>query len=282
MPHPRRTRLHASGLLVLAVVLTGGAASAWTAPLPPPPPATVDPAPVVASDDDDESSQSERRGRRALDSLDYPWRGLGYTVEFRDYTGGTLGTANSRTKRIVVYVRRSQTHQSLRVTIAHELGHALDFEHGTTERRRQYRTVRELDQSARWYPCDRCSDYDSHAGDWAEVFASWLAGPGDFRSKVAGPPTREQLRRLTPLFRLPRSTSATPPASPRAAATASPSPSPTPDPLVPELPEGTPAAAAEDDEAGVLTTTVRPVPTILRLPGQAGVLRTAVPSAPRR
>lgn len=280
MPHLRRTRLHASGLLVLAGVLTGGAASAWTAPLPPPPPATVDPAPVVASDDDG-SSQSERRGRRALDSLDYPWRGLGYTVEFREYTGGTLGTANSRTKRIVVYVQRSQTHQSLRVTIAHELGHALDFEHATTERRREYRTVRELDQSARWFPCDRCSDYDSHAGDWAEVFATWLAGPGDFRSTVAGPPTGEQLRRLTPLFRLPRSTSATATATPRATATASASTRPTPRPLVPELPEGTPAAAAEDDEASVLTSTVRPVATVLRLPGRTGVLRTPDPSAAR-
>lgn len=280
MPHLRRTRLHASCLLVLAVVLTGGAASAWTAPLPPPPPATVDPAPVVASDDDDRSSQSERRGWRALDSLDYPWRGLGYTVEFRESTGGTLGTANSRTRRIVVYVKRSQTHQSLRVTIAHELGHALDFEHATAERRREYRTVRELDQSARWFPCDRCSDYDSHAGDWAEVFATWLAGPGDFRSRVAGPPTGEELRRLSPLFRLPRSTSATAAASPRATPTASASASPTPSPLVPDLPEGTPAAA-EDDEASLLVSTVRPVATVLRLPGQTGVLRTPDPTAPR-
>lgn len=173
-----------------------------------------------------EDSAAERRGSQALQSLQYPWRDLGYSVEFREYQGGQLGSANSRTKRIVIYVKRSQSEQSLRATIAHELGHALDFEHATVARRDDYRVIRRIDRRAQWYPCDRCSDYASHAGDWAEVFAYWLAGPGDFRSRVAGPPTRDQLQRLAPLFRIP-SEQAQPGASPR------PSPSPTrsPNPL---------------------------------------------------
>ena len=144
-----------------------------------------------------------QRGRDALESLDYPWRELGYSIEFREYSGGRLGSANSRTKRIVVYVKSGQSKQSLRVTIAHELGHALDFEHATVARRDEYRMVRRIDRSAPWYPCSGCRDYASPAGDWAEVFAYWLAGPGDFRSEVAGPPDARQLQRLARLFRVP-------------------------------------------------------------------------------
>ncbi len=187
------------------------------------------------------ATEAEQRGERALASLQYPWRQLGYAVEFRDYEGGTLGTASSRTKRIVIYVKRDHAHQPLRVTIAHELGHALDFEHATAERRQDYRAIRDLSQSARWYPCSGCRDYASHAGDWAEVFASWLAGPGDFRSEVAGPPDDEQLRRLGPLFQVPKAQAAPKAtASPKPSSTASPRPSAAPGSLVPTL---QPAAA---------------------------------------
>ena len=241
MPHLRRARLRASGVLVAAVVGTGGAASAWTAPAPAPATPVRD---AVTAAEGEQRSEAEQRGERALASLEYPWRELGYAVEFREYTGGTLGTANSRTKRIVIYVKKSQSHQSLRITIAHELGHALDFEHATVQRRRDYRTIRGLDQSARWFPCDRCTDYQSHAGDWAEVFAYWIAGPGDFRSEVAGPPTKDQLRRLTALFRLPRARAATPPPSATPRATPSASASPSPSRVLPTLPERTPAAVA--------------------------------------
>ena len=172
---------------------------------------------AVAAQDD---AAAVQRGRDALQSLPYPWQELGYSVEFREYSGGQLGTANSRTKRIVIYVKKSQSKQSLRVTIAHELGHALDFEHATVARRDDYRAIRGIAPRAQWYPCDRCSDYASPAGDWAEVFAYWLAGPGDFRSKVAGPPDQRQLQRLAPLFRIPSKRAETKP-SPR------PSPSPT-------------------------------------------------------
>lgn len=189
---------------------------------------------AVAEDD----SSAETRGRAALQSLQYPWRDLGYSIHFREYTGGQLGSANSRTKRIVIYVKDSQSEQSLRITIAHEIGHALDFEHATAARRDDYRIVRRIDRDAEWYPCDRCSDYASHAGDWAEVFAYWLAGPGDFRSEIAGPPTREQLRRLAPLFRLPAKKAAAPPPSPR------PSPSPTRSSSPTDIPDVLPTPSA--------------------------------------
>lgn len=185
---------------------------------------------TAAVADDDTGGTAEQRGREALQSLSYPWRDLGYSVEFREYRGGQLGSANSRTKRIVIYVKDSQSRQSLRVTIAHELGHALDFEHATVARRDDYRVIRRTDREEYWYPCDGCSDYASHAGDWAEVFAYWLAGPGDFRSEMAGPPDRQQLQRLAPLFRIP-SKQAQPPPSSRPAPRPAPSPTRSPDPV---------------------------------------------------
>lgn len=181
------------------------------------------------------SVEAQRRGEEALASLKYPWRDLGYSIEFRDHQGRTLGTANSRTKRIVIYVKRDHTHSALRVTIAHELGHALDFEHATTARRHDYRDIRELSQEARWYPCSGCTDYRSHAGDWAEVFAFWLAGPDDFRSEVAGPPSPEQLRRLGPLFQIPKAQAASSP-SPAASPTPAPRPTLLPGTAAPTLP----------------------------------------------
>ena len=148
----------------------------------------------------------EQRGRAALDSLRYDWRALGYRVVFRPYAGGSLGTANRRARLITVYVKRAQSEQSLRVTIAHELAHALDFEHGTTVRRDSYRRLRGLSGTGSWFPCSGCNDLASPAGDFAEVFALWLAGPGDFRSQLKPAPDARQLADLVPLFQLPRAT----------------------------------------------------------------------------
>ncbi|MCW2680838.1 MAG: hypothetical protein JWM62_2239 [Frankiales bacterium] len=164
---------------------------------------------------------AEQRGRAALRALDYDPAALGYRVRFLPYRGGALGTTNRPSRLITVYVQPGQSELTLRTTLAHELGHALDFAHGTPARRDAYREVRGL-PAGPWFPCDRCDDFTSPAGDFAEVFAVWLAGPGDFRSRLAGSPSPAQLRELAPLFRVP------PPAAGRAAPAPSPTPTPTP------------------------------------------------------
>ena len=169
----------------------------------------------------------EQRGRAALASLRYDWRRLGYEVRFRPYRGGQLGLADGAARVITVFVRPGQSELSLRATVAHELGHALDFEHGTEQRRRTYREVRGLGSASSWYPCQRCDDLASPAGDFAEVFAAWLVGNGDFRSRLGPPPTAAQLRRLTPLFH-PAAPSRRP-AGTRPSAAPSPASSPEPD-----------------------------------------------------
>ena len=175
----------------------------------------------------------EQRGRAALGALRYDWRALGYRVVFRPYRGGTLGTANRRTRVVTVFVSRTQSEQSLRATIAHELAHALDFEHGTRERRDAYRQLRGLTRTGPWFPCSRCDDLSSPAGDFAEVFALWLAGPGDFRSRLKAAPDADALADLVPLFRIPTRV----PRAPMPSPSASPSPRTTEDagPLPPVL-----------------------------------------------
>lgn len=180
-----------------------------------------------------------QRGRAALRALAYEPATLGYRLRFVPYRGGSLGTTNRPERLITVYVRPGQAELELRTTIAHEIGHAFDFTYGTPARRDAYRRLRGLPAGA-WFPCNRCSDFASPAGDFAEVFAVWLAGPGDFRSRLAGPPTPAQLGELAPLFR--------PPAAARPAA---PSPAPSPTPTqdrpskLPALPDPRPTTAPE-------------------------------------
>jgi hypothetical protein len=197
-----------------------------TAP-PPVPAAQPVPAPRPPTET---QPDPEQRGREALDALHYPWQDLGYAIRFRAGGGGSLlGVTDSRTRTITIFVRPGQSDLSLRATVAHELGHALDFVTGDDTQRRRYLELRGLPPDTTWFPCDRCSDYASGAGDWAEVFALWLVGPGDFRSELAGPPDAATLERIRVLFTPPSQRRAEPPPQP------SPTPSPTKKPLLPIL-----------------------------------------------
>jgi hypothetical protein len=202
-----------------------------------PPPAEEEPAALPVSAEAAGRAHSEphppaatqdvqERGRQALDAMRYPWQELGYTVRFEPARGQrVLGWTDAASRTIVVYVRPGQSEHSLRVTLAHEIGHALDFVTGDDAQRARYLELRGLRPGTPWFPCDRCSDYASPAGDWAEVFALWMFGPGDFRSEMAGPPDQDTLRAIVPLF-----------APPSARRSAAPAPAPTPTPSQPSKP----------------------------------------------
>ena len=144
-----------------------------------------------------------QRGADALASLAFPYRDLGYRIVFAPGRDSELGITNRRDRRITIFVRAGQSDLSLRATVAHELGHALDFSYGSEDRHRRYREIRGL-AGGRWYPCSGCDDFASPAGDFAEVFAASLVGTGDFRSRLAGPPSPSQLRALADLLTIPR------------------------------------------------------------------------------
>jgi hypothetical protein len=141
-----------------------------------------------------------QRGARVLASLHYPWQALGYSVVFLPGRDGYLGLTDAQAKRVTIWVRGTESDVVLAHTIAHELGHVLDFTHGISTRRALYLSLRGLAPGSEWFGCPGGTDFQTPAGDWAEVFAYWLAGPGDFRSTVGPVPTPAQLAALRSLF----------------------------------------------------------------------------------
>ena len=140
----------------------------------------------------------EEKGQAAMPMLRYPWRDLGYAVEFLPGRPGYLGLTYPGQRRIVLFVRECQTVNSVAHVFGHEVGHAVDLEYNDAVRRVEWERIRGF--HAPWFPCDGCSDYRSGAGDFAEVFAFLKATPHPFRSAVAGPPTVEQAAVLEPFF----------------------------------------------------------------------------------
>jgi hypothetical protein len=80
--------------------------------------------------------------------------------------------------------------------LAHELGHAFDLDNNTPDRRTRWRELRGIDPEAAWFGCNRCPDYNTPAGDFAETFAFLLLGPGNYHSRLAEAPTKDQIREL--------------------------------------------------------------------------------------
>ncbi len=126
-----------------------------------------------------------------------------WTIRFERYTGRYQGLTTSDTRTVTIWARPSDSRQELRITIAHELGHVLDFTTLTRADQQRYLRLRGRGSFpvSRWYPSNGTSDYASPAGDFAEVYALWTAGAGDFRSTFAPQPTSSQLQPIAQLFR---------------------------------------------------------------------------------
>jgi hypothetical protein len=136
-----------------------------------------------------------------LAALSYPWQKLGYSITFLPARPGVLGATYLEERRIEIYVRPDQAPLQLAHVIGHELGHAVDATYGTPERRREWMRLRGIDPTLEWWGCLGCRDYATPAGDFAEVFALWLAGPDSgFRGRLVGPPLQEDMHLLTRFF----------------------------------------------------------------------------------
>lgn len=116
------------------------------------------------------------RGNAALARLGYDVASIGYTISFHPHTGSHRGLTFTRRRHIEVYVRPSMTDAELDYVIAHELGHAVDHMRNSDEERGRWRAARGIDPHGSWWPTGTGSDFATPAGDFAECFASWLAG----------------------------------------------------------------------------------------------------------
>jgi hypothetical protein len=140
------------------------------------------------------------REEAALALIRFPWQKLNYEIVFLGPQRGYRAMTIAREQRIEIYARPGEDSRKLAYDIAHELGHAIDLIHNTPDTRRKWKELRGIDPATPWFGCSRCSDYNTPAGDFAETFALLMLGPGQFRGRIAPPPTMEQGAALTAYF----------------------------------------------------------------------------------
>jgi hypothetical protein len=139
---------------------------------------------------------SERLHKEVLALIRFPWKKLGYEIAFMGPRPGYRAMTISEQRRIEIYNRPGDSPLLTAYDLAHELGHAVDLDNNTPERRTRWRELRGIDPEAAWFGCNRCPDYNTPAGDFAETFAFLLLGPGNYHSRMALPPTKDQISAL--------------------------------------------------------------------------------------
>jgi len=194
------TRARAAGPTLAVAPLTAPAPVSAVQPTPAAAPAqaagTTSATTVPTPDPADLSPGWEQRwGAAALAGISYPWQQLGYSVEFLSGRPGLLGATFPSSHTVEIFVRQGETFDRMKHALAHELGHVVDLKYGNAGRRAQWQTLRGIDTSHSWFLWGG-RDYASPAGDFAETFAYWQAGPSDYSDY--GPPT--DLAPLLPFF----------------------------------------------------------------------------------
>jgi hypothetical protein len=139
---------------------------------------------------------SERLRREVLALIRFPWKKLGYEIAFMGPRPGYRAMTIADKRRIEIYNRPGDSRLVTAYDLAHELGHAVDLDNNTPERRSRWRELRGINPEAAWFGCNRCPDYNTPAGDFAETFAFLLLGPGNYHSRMALPPTSDQISEL--------------------------------------------------------------------------------------
>src|SRR4051812_27225753 len=118
------------------------------------------------------------REQAALVLISFLWQELHYDIVFRPPQRGVRAMIFPGVRRIEIYARPQDETRLIAYDIAHELGHAIDMTLNTDDTRRQWREIRGIDPAEPWFGCDRCTDFSTPAGDFAETFAFLLLGPG--------------------------------------------------------------------------------------------------------
>ncbi len=160
---------------------------------------------IGITDDTATAASQAARQQAALSLIDFPWRELGWEIAFMPARPGFRAMTFGRKKRIEIYARPGDDVPVLASDIAHELGHAIDLMYNTSATRTEWMKTRGIDPATPWFGCNRCSDYNNPSGDFAETFSLLLLGPKHFKSRIAAPPTIEQiplLIRFFPMIRL--------------------------------------------------------------------------------
>ena len=138
---------------------------------------------------------------RALASLHYPWRSLGYRiVAVPPRHDGLLAlTMTEPVRRTEVYVDTcaNESDALLRHVVAHEVGHAIDATYMTDASRARWLRARGLPASTSWYACDRCPVWSTGEGDFEKV-CSFFTASFDERARSQAPEAGTEILWLWP------------------------------------------------------------------------------------
>ena len=144
----------------------------------------------------------QRRGEAAIPRLRRPSDARAVPVAFRPARSDVLGMADLHERRVDVFVRScaKESDGLLLHVIAHELGHVLDASRMNGELRARWMELRGIPAGTPWFGCDRCADFATPAGDFAETYAQWQRRATSNRSQLAPAPSRAQLAELARTF----------------------------------------------------------------------------------
>jgi hypothetical protein len=140
------------------------------------------------------------REAAALALIAFPWKELKYDIVFMPPRHGFRAMIFPVKRRIEVYARPGDDSRLLAYDIAHELGHAIDVTRNDRDSRKKWMKSRGINPATPWFGCNRCSDYNTPAGDFAETFALLLLGPGHFAGRIAPSPSEKQVKHLASFF----------------------------------------------------------------------------------
>ena len=117
-------------------------------------------------------------GEQALERVTFDWRTPFPTwqVEFRGAREGLRALTYPAERRIEIFIRPTDTADTLHRVFAHELGHVIDVEMNSDRDRDRWLDQRTIPRATPWWPIAESPDFATGAGDFAEAFAVWETG----------------------------------------------------------------------------------------------------------
>lgn len=142
----------------------------------------------------------QQLGAQAEALLPFDWQQVlpGWKINYLGQNDRFRGLTYPYEKSIDMFVRDTDTPQSLAGILAHEIAHAIDVEHFDDGDRNDWRNARGIG-GAPWWPDAYAGDFQTGAGDFAESFAYWALGDAS-SSQLGGNPTANQLALIDQLF----------------------------------------------------------------------------------
>ena len=137
----------------------------------------------------------------ALAAVRFDWEAAfpDWQIVFLGDRSGIRALTYPREHRIEVFVRKSESAQSLHRVIAHELGHVVDVELNDADERNSWLAQRGISGDVPWWPDESAPDFATGAGDFAEAFAVWETGVSS-QSTLAAQPSPADLTFLAALI----------------------------------------------------------------------------------